>query len=153
MIVFDTNAVRGMSPTGSVAAMLTAIASDAGQELAISAVTEDEYRSARRREYDRRLETTLGLLKSLRKLMPTWQPPDLHLPPVDEFLGIDLEHVMKMFRVLPLDGQHAIEALKREADRKLPASQVAEPGTGARDVAIWLTAIEQSASSGTSPHY
>ncbi|WP_433162597.1 PIN domain-containing protein [Kribbella sp. CA-247076] len=148
MIIFDTNQLRGLPLTGSLAAMLVAIATDAGQTLAISKVTEDEYRSARRREYQQRLDNVLSSIKSLRKLTPGWQPPELGFPPVESLVERDLSRVTEIFTVLPLDGDDAIEALQREADRKLPASQDAEPGTGGRDAAIWLTTRRQSTTDG-----
>lgn len=148
MIIFDTNALRGFSLTGSVAAMLRAIAADAGQSLMISSVTEDEYRSAKRRFYEEKIEAVTTSIKALRRAVPQWRPEDPPYPAVEPLVEREMELVGLMFGVLPPSGAHAIEAVRREADRELPAStDGVRPGAGARDVAIWLTAVERSKTS------
>jgi hypothetical protein len=74
----------------------------------------------------------------------------VHYPTPEVVIRPDLEAVEQSLEVIPLAADHAAEALRREAYRELPAStDPAKPGSGARDVAIWLTAIEASRASGT----
>jgi hypothetical protein len=60
-----------------------------------------------------------------------------------------MDRLHEIVDVLPLDPDHAVEALKREVERLPPASvDEHKPGKGARDVAIWLTAVAQAVRSG-----
>jgi hypothetical protein len=61
----------------------------------------------------------------------------IYAPESDEIAGNYEAMLRARFQILPLDGQHAREALRREARRVAPASD----GRGARDSAIWLTVV------------
>jgi hypothetical protein len=149
VIIFDTNALRSLSLTGAVATLLQAIAKDASQKLAISSVTEDEFLSAQRRHYQQRVDEFSKASRALEKVFPKWEFADSNLPSLESAVERDYRLMASMFTILPLEGEHAIQALQRETDRKRPASTDGSiPGFGARDVAIWLTAIAHAASSG-----
>src|SRR5690349_16011472 len=118
MILFDTNELRSFSTFGSVAAMLKAVAEDAGQVLAISSVTEDEYRFARKFFYETPISEAERALKNLKRLNPRWRPPHLDYPSVSSLVEADIERIRAMFTVIPLGGEDAVESLRREAARQ-----------------------------------
>lgn len=66
----------------------------------------------------------------------------VYVPDVDEICRRWEEELRTQFEVLDTHGEDAIEALRREALRYTPASK----GTGARDSAIWLTALRLATS-------
>lgn len=149
MILFDTNELLSLTMTGSVAAILQSIAAEAGLKLAISSVTEDEFRSERSRELQKAIDSAQRSHSALQRIAPYWKPPEFSYPSLDSLVEREMDRVRSVFTVLPLDGAHAVEALRREAERRRPAStDLTRPGTGARDTAIWLTAIEHSRKSG-----
>jgi hypothetical protein len=145
LIIFDTSQLRTLSPTGPVAAILRRIADASGLTLAISSVTEDEYGAHNFRQFEKKINSARTFHKELRQEAPDWRPPEFEYPSPVTLINRHMERVRFMFEVLPLDGSHAIEALRRESFRRRPASvDPAKKGSGARDVAIWLTAVEQS---------
>lgn len=141
MIIFDTNLLLRLRVTGPVAAILRGIANDWGLTLAISSVTRDEYHAWHLRDFEEKINSARRANVDLRKVAPDWNSPAY--PSADALVEQKMGRVLSIFTVLPLDGSHAIEALRREAFRQRPAS-VDKRGAGARDVAIWLTALEQS---------
>jgi hypothetical protein len=149
MIIFDTNVLRQTPVTGTACAVLRAITEDAGIPLAISSVTLDEYRAQRLRDAQARIDAARNAHESLCKVATDWRPPKIDYPSADKVISRDIESVQSVFQTLPLAPESATEALRREAYRELPAStDPKKSGSGARDVAIWLTAIEASRSSG-----
>ena len=142
MIILDTNQLLATPITGVVGIVLRAVAEDAR----ITAPTLDEYRSRRLRDAISRIGSVRSALESLRKL--GWDMPESRYPTPETVIRPDLEAVEKSLQVLPLAADHAVEALRREAYRELPAKTDHAKGSGARDVAIWLTAVETSRASG-----
>ncbi|WP_336723110.1 PIN domain-containing protein [Cellulosimicrobium cellulans] len=59
----------------------------------------------------------------------------IYTPTGDQIAELFQDRLVGLFEILPLDGEHAREALRREAHRIAPARR----GSGGRDSAIWLT--------------
>jgi hypothetical protein len=145
MIIFDASVLNGLSVTGPVVAILRRIADSSGLTLAISRVTEYEHGARKLREFEKKIESARTSHGDLRHEAPDWHPPEFDYPSPAALMDRHMERVRHVFNVLPLDGSHAMQALRREAFRERPASvDPAKKGSGARDVVIWLTAVEQS---------
>jgi hypothetical protein len=141
--MFDTNRLVDLPLSGTLAGMLRSIADNAGQQLCISTVTFDEYYSGRLRDANAAVENARTAFEKLRRVATTsWKPPIISYPNPEMLVDGDLLELSSVFEVLPLTGDDAIEALRREARRLRPAStDRTKTGSGSRDVGIWLTAL------------
>lgn len=111
--LFHLCTTSGIMPAASEVAVAEAI--NLRRDMATSAI--DDLLSAHSR------------LSNLTELSPTYVPT---AEDVARSYGDDLRERLE---ILPLAGEHAVEALKREASRMKPA----RGGVGGRDSAIWLT--------------
>src|SRR6266702_1647253 len=160
MIVLDTNQLDRHSLDSPFMALARVLAQSTGHELAISRVTYDEhcahYDHRLRRAYSqeaklrRELEELLRISrvdeKHEKRGMRLVIPGNLYEQAVDEASSAYNSRLADEFRVIDLDGASAAEALRREAWRIAPASTSFDTkGTGARDAAIWLSLIKESA--------
>ncbi len=148
MILLDTNALFAIPPRSLVGTVLRAITEDAGIEIGISSVTYDEYRARRLRDAERLIATARAAHEGLARKAERWIHDDVRYPEAEEVFLSDVQAVEKMLTLVPLAPEHAVEALRREAYRELPASTDEKKGSGARDVAVWLTAVKVSSGSG-----
>src|SRR5262249_44757297 len=73
----------------------------------------------------------------------------IYLPDRSEVVSAWQQELESAFRVIPVNGEHAVEALKREAARRRPARE----GKGGRDSAIWLGVLEEASSSDVPVHF
>lgn len=69
----------------------------------------------------------------------------IYVPDVNEIETTWENELRTTFTVIDLDGEDAVDALRREAKRTRPARQ----GRGGRDSAIWMTAIRLAATHDT----
>jgi len=132
-LVFDTNAlpVKGNLESGFWTALFH-LCSMKGIRPAISEVTLHEavnFREDQANKLITPLVATHSELSRMTRMDPVYTPTAADIAAVYE------ARLNELFEVLPLEGDHAIEALRREARRVVPARL----GKGGRDSAIWLT--------------
>jgi hypothetical protein len=101
---------------------------------ALSEVTVHETVNLRKVTADQLIES---MVKSHSQLSELTRMSPLYAPTGETVAQAYEAELVEHFAVLPLDGEHAREALRREAMRVLPARE----GVGGRDTAIWLTLI------------
>ncbi|MFE5483041.1 PIN domain-containing protein [Streptomyces sp. NPDC056527] len=144
MIILDTCVIRGMRLDGSEVEVLRAIVATGTERVGAPSVAVEELAAQKALEY---VEAHRAAASSLRKLTHRSHrtEPKLEEP--------DAEGVRQMWRkkysfldVLTTSGDAALEGLYREANVLPPATTKGEGDkkvkVGARDVAIWLTAVE-----------
>lgn len=102
---------------------------------AISEVTLDEAVNMRREAANKLLNP---LVAAHTKLSEMTRLESIYTPTGDDVAAEFEARLREVFEVLPLDGDHAREAFRREARRVVPARN----GKGGRDSAIWLTVAE-----------
>lgn len=150
MIVLDTNALigHGHGPSTS-ATLLRALADETGHPLAIPQEVLDEYLARCEREVRPLIEA--GDAEKLLAQVPYWLTRSdvargvdgASLPTLATVLDDRRESLTKRpstrFVVLPTPGGAAEEGIAREKTRRPPAT---EGGHEARDVVVWLTALE-----------
>lgn len=76
-------------------------------------------------------------LSSLREISRFFDAEPIYIPNADEICTSWEEELRGAFSVLPIRGDDAVTALEREALRQRPARN----GRGARDSAIWMSAL------------
>ncbi|MGW8362901.1 PIN domain-containing protein [Streptomyces wedmorensis] len=144
MIILDTNVIRGMRLDGSDVEILRAIVATGTDRVAVPHMAMEELAAQRATEYLEAHQKAASALRQLRGRSHRTEPK-LEEP--------DAEGVRKMWRerykfleVLPPNGDAALEGLYREANCLPPAGTKGDGGNkvkvGARDVVIWLTAVE-----------
>jgi len=145
MIVLDTNELRhARPPDGPLLAMLQTLAKQTGHTLALPEIVLEEhlghYGHAVNDAYNRRLAAT----RDLRMLVRHWSIEDRPLTVVPTAVQDRTSRLQQVFIILRTPDWASREALIREARRTPPASLSWDrPGSGARDVAIWLTAVDK----------
>lgn len=110
------------------------LAEHAQVELLMPDLAVRESVNLRRIKYEAASANFLGAYTSLEKYADV-QP--IYIPAPDEVLASWEDELREVFKIIPLDGADAVAALEREAHRVPPARE----GRGARDSAIWLTAL------------
>lgn len=157
MIVLDTNQLDRHSLDSPLMAILKVLARLTNHKLAISEVTYNEhcahFEHRLRRAYtqqDRARKDVAALLKAADRGRGRWvldSSADRERF-IDKLVSSYKGRVLNVFEIIELDGESAIEALRREACRIAPASITFDTkGTGARDAAIWLSLIRKAAES------
>ncbi|NAS22515.1 DUF4935 domain-containing protein [Herbidospora sp. NEAU-GS84] len=149
MIVLDTNQlVQAKPPNGPFLSMLKVVAKHAGLELALPEIVLEEHLARFTHDLETLHHNAQKALRVYRAKLP-WPNSD-EVPPLDSAAAEAsyAESLRATFRILPTPEWAAMQSLIREARRRPPASREwSEKGEGARDVAIWLTAIDAARSS------
>jgi hypothetical protein len=144
MIILDTNQLQAAGPPdGPIIALLQALHREAGHQPCLPELVLAEYMAKHghiaRQAFTEYKNTAVRLRKLIRVGVP-----------FQENIGASIEAMLshhrhaleEVFRILPTPDEAWKEALLREAYRKLPARTTFDrPGSGARDAAIWLTAL------------
>ena len=144
MIALDTNQIRAKSPSGPLLRMLHKVATETDHELVLPEMVVEEYLAHYRREVEVALQRVRETIEKLRQLVPSWDAPRLPYSSIPaEAEKIRQEQFAQIFQTLPTPESAWQEALFREARRRPPSKTSWDtPGSGARDVAIWLTVID-----------
>ena len=136
MIFIDTNMLpRQGSLRNVLMSSVLRVAAHNGIDICISEVVLEESVSARGRAVD---EATQKLREAINQASKVIALDDIYIPGREDEVARWEEELRSTFRVIPVKGDHAVEALRREAFRRRPARE----GKGARDAAIWLCAID-----------
>lgn len=142
MILLDSNQLRVEhsldTPTISI---LKVLARSTGHRLALPSVAAEEYMAQYEHYVVSLLDEIDDRLEKLKRV-DRGGSPAFFTSPLDAIVFQHREWLHLMFEIVPLPEGAAQKALAREMRRLLPASTVWDaPGRGARDVAIWLTAL------------
>lgn len=149
MIVLDTNIIEPYKTlSGPGVDLLLAVARITGQPVYVPEMVVEEFTAHRRHDLQGLVDAVASASAKLAEKVPGWKPADL--PDVEGSLPAFRERLHELgFGILPYSDGHAIEAMRREANRLAPASRrwaddkgEYVPGSGARDVMVWLAALE-----------
>jgi hypothetical protein len=149
LILLDTNILRGISLSSVSADLIKTIRAAGVQEVAVPWAVMEELAAQHAVRYKEKFDDAHAAVAALRRDTP-WPIPQLTLP---DFAP---ERVRQHWRdrysalvdVLPVSASVLQEAVFREANLLAPCKLVGVKGqekqekVGARDAAIWLTAVE-----------
>ena len=148
MLVFDSNQLRHMLPGNPSLLMVKAAAQRSGHTLATTDIVMHEVIRWHREELQLKIKALRSAVREVNTLMPPRHtiadPPQGILPRgfADGFETKQMEQALREeLRILVTQPADALEALFREADRRSPCKA---NGEGARDAAIFLTALRAS---------
>lgn len=137
-IVLDTNALpvqRGLGGPLWLSARKLCAMHDI--EILVPSIVVRESVNLRRSRY---AEVEKEFLKALAKINKFYDLQSVYVPSVEEICDSWENELMDSLSILNVDGSDAVEALNREATRLRPARD----GVGARDSAIWLSAVRRA---------
>jgi len=143
VIILDTNQLeRSQPPDGPLIAMLQALGKQTGHQLWLPELVFEEHLAHYRRDVEGASARCQTAESELIRLIPDLRRQEQLLPDVDGAVEDRSQRLQRVFQIRPTPDDAAREALLREARRKPPAKTSQDgQGSGARDVAIWLTAI------------
>lgn len=143
MIILDTNQLESSQPPeGPLIAMLQALGRQTGHQLWLPELVYEEHLAHYRRDVEGASARCRTAESDLIRLIPDLHRQEQLLPDVDRAVEDRSQRLQRVFQIRPTPDEAAREALLREARRKPPAKTSQDgKGSGARDVAIWLTAI------------
>jgi hypothetical protein len=144
LIILDANIIKGVSLRGPVADILRAIRAAEVERVGTPWIAVEEIAAQEALSYAKKHEAAMEAVEALRKATP-WE--HVHHPK-----QWSAEHVRRHWRekyssvteVLETSHRAYQEALYRETNQIAPCKTVnsGKHKTGARDAAIWLTAVE-----------
>ena len=122
--------------------MLQALGKQTGHQLWLPELVFEEHLAHYRRDVEGASARCQTAESDLFRLIPDLHRQEQLLPDVDRAVEDRSQRLQRVFQIRPTPDEAAREALLREARRKPPAKTSQDgQGSGARDVAIWLTAI------------
>ncbi|MFH7595074.1 PIN domain-containing protein [Streptomyces racemochromogenes] len=147
MILLDTNVFprTGRLRNVLMSAVLK-VAAHRGIRVGISDIVLEESINARGQAVD---DATQKLQEALSQASKLMQLESLYIPDRRHVMDEWRRELTEAFEVLTTRGEDALEALRREAARELPARL----GKGARDSAIWLCTLRCAAALGEAVHF
>jgi hypothetical protein len=155
MIALDTNQVLGKTPDGALLRMLRKAAEEAGHDLVLPEMVVEEYLAHYLQDVQVAVKKARDAIDHLHRLIPSWRgqaPPFGSAHEMAEKKRRD--HLEQIFRIHPTPSGTWQEALIREARRHPPAKTSWEnPGSGARDVAVWLTVVDACQADGGETYF
>ncbi|MFC9625017.1 PIN domain-containing protein [Streptomyces sp. NPDC056930] len=144
MIILDTNILVGMSLRDSSAELLRAIRTANVERVAVPWVVMEELAARQALAYKKKHEAATAALRDLERSTPWSVPPRLgecDLEPVREHWRTRYSEITE---VIPTSESALREGVYREANQLAPCKTVnsGRHKVGARDAAIWMTAVE-----------
>jgi hypothetical protein len=134
-ILLDTNVLPTRGPVRTVIiSSLLQVASARGSRIVLPSLVVDESVNMRR---DNSAKAVGKVREALAEASRYFELESVYLPDPSDVADEWRRELTETFAVVNVDPGDALEALQREALRKAPASN----GVGARDSAIWLTAL------------
>jgi hypothetical protein len=149
VIILDTNQLESVQPPdGPLIAMLQTLAKQAGHALWLPDIALEEHLAHYRQTVTEAERKRVAATDDLRVRYPRWRA-DIRPFNVDEAVRDRTMRIQSVFQIRRTPDSACRESLLREA-RRIPPARVAwgGPGAGARDVAIWLTAVDACRESG-----
>ncbi|MCX4489880.1 PIN domain-containing protein [Streptomyces anulatus] len=143
MIILDTNVVRGMAFNSTEARLVRVIRESKADRVALPWMAFEERLAQYVIAYNEAHSKAMSAHKdAARKLPDPTSAPAPALTDPAEVRDLWEARLRELVEVIPMTGGIFQEALEREAYQLAPAGRKSNIKTGARDVAIWLSAVE-----------
>lgn len=148
VIVLDTNVIEPFKTLDAPPLdVLFALARASRQAVAVPHIVFEEYMAHRIHDVEVAVDKARSAAAELAKRAPDWAVPTF--PDPRESVAPLQQRLRTLVRVLEPRPGDAEESLRREAHREAPARQIwqqGKPNVGARDVSVWLAALEAARS-------
>ncbi|MFE7358039.1 PIN domain-containing protein [Streptomyces sp. NPDC057543] len=141
MIILDTCVIRGMKLDSGDAYLLRAIRETGSDRVAVPWMVLEERAAQLAIEYGKAHEKAAQALRQLQRTSPLGVPA-LNDPDPEAVREHWRDRLKELVEVLPTSEEALRQGMYREANSLPPAGLKKDIKTGARDVAIWLSAVE-----------
>ncbi|MEV4190905.1 PIN domain-containing protein [Streptomyces toxytricini] len=142
LIIFDTNAVNLLPPSGLRADIIRKLRQSGHHKVAVPWMVMEELVAHQTKHYPDKYRAVVNILAKLREALP-WEA-NSSLEPLD--LNRLVAHwrsaYEEIFEVIDTSGDAARKALAREAMALPPAKATKERSEGGRDAAVWFSILE-----------
>ncbi|MFE0474813.1 PIN domain-containing protein [Streptomyces sp. NPDC058947] len=142
MIILDTSILRSISPESSSANLLHAISVAADETIALPWMVREELAAQQAIKYESMHAKAVEALDALRRTAPWEDTPEIGVGEVELHREYWREKWTPPLNVIPTSESALREGMYREANLLPPCRLVKDIKTGARDTAIWLSAVE-----------
>lgn len=132
---------------GPVVGVLLAVARACKQDVLLPQIVADEFLAHRLHEAQTTITAAQAAAKRLARIAPGWARPTQWPDPEAIVSPVKATLEMKL-PSMPRTNGIAEKALRREAYRQAPASRDWDNPGGARDAAVWLTALDAARTGG-----
>ncbi|MFE0314679.1 PIN domain-containing protein [Streptomyces albogriseolus] len=142
MIILDTSILRSISPESSSANLLHAISVAANETIAMPWMVREELAAQKTIKYQDIHTKAAEALESLRRAAPWADTPEVGDGNAERHRDYWRNMWTPPLVVIPTSQKALREGVYREANLLSPCRLVKDIKTGARDAAIWLSAVE-----------
>ncbi|ANJ12149.1 hypothetical protein Spa2297_34360 (plasmid) [Streptomyces parvulus] len=142
LIVFDTNAVNLLPPSGPRADIIRKLRQSGHHKVAVPWMVMEEMVAHQTKHYPAKYQAAVNTLAKLRDVLPWDLESSLEPLDLQRFAGHWRDVYEEIFEVIDTSEDAARMALAREAMGLPPAKQSKERSEGARDVAVWFSILE-----------
>ncbi|MEU7093012.1 PIN domain-containing protein [Kitasatospora aureofaciens] len=144
MIILDSNILKGISLKGADAELLRAIRASGAERIAVPWIVMEELAAQQALSYAKKYEDYKAALNALRRASPWGGIPEAFEANPEKVRAHWRDRYAEVAEVIKTSAHAYQQALFREANLLAPCKPVnsGKNKTGARDAAIWLTAVE-----------
>ncbi|MFD3681293.1 PIN domain-containing protein [Streptomyces sp. NPDC058613] len=142
MIIFDTNAVHKLSPTGPTADIIRKLQKSGHHRVAVPWMVLEEMAAHQTKYYPDKYSAAVKALEELRATV-TWElQSSLEALDLNRLMNHWRDAYREIFEVIETNPEAMRKALTREALALPPAKRAKDHSEGARDVAIWFSILD-----------
>ena len=143
MIVFDANALFGLSPDASKFDLLRTLKASGREKVGIPWMVREELVAQKVLRQAEAYKEAVSAIRKLNRTSPWLSEPEPSVFDPEVARRYWCQEYERMFDVIETSGDVALRALSREAYCEKPAKgPEAKAKGGARDVAIWLSVVD-----------
>lgn len=142
MIIFDTNAVNLLPPSGLRADIIRKLRQSGHHKVAVPWMVMEELVAHQTKHYPDKYRAVVNTLAKLREALPWELKSSLEPLDLNRLVAHWRSAYEEIFEVIDTSGDAARKALAREAMALPPAKATKDRSEGGRDAAVWFSILE-----------
>lgn len=142
MIIFDTNAVNLLPPSGLRADIIRKLRQSGHHKVAVPWMVMEELVAHQTKHYPDKYRAVVNTLAKLREALPWELKSSLEPLDLNRLVAHWRSAYGEIFEVIDTSGDAARKALAREAMALPPAKATKDRSEGGRDAAVWFSILE-----------
>ncbi|MEU9298767.1 PIN domain-containing protein [Streptomyces sp. NPDC048266] len=142
MIIFDTNAVNLLPPSGPRADIIRKLRQSGHHKVAVPWMVMEELVAHQTKHYPDKYRAVVNTLAKLNEALPWELESSLEPLALDRLVAHWRRAYEEIFEVIDTSGDAARRALSREAMALPPAKATKDRSEGGRDAAVWFSILE-----------
>ncbi|WP_329449266.1 PIN domain-containing protein (plasmid) [Streptomyces sp. NBC_01426] len=142
LIIFDTNAVNLLPPSGHRADIIRKLRQSGHHKVAVPWMVMEELVAHQTKHYPDKYRAVVNTLTKLREALPWELKSSLEPLDLNRLVAHWRSAYEEIFEVIGTSGDAARKALAREAMALPPAKATKDRSEGGRDAAVWFSILE-----------